>query len=153
MASANKVRSGDADTYEATVVIEGGLLVVPAAGATISGVQGIAVAGDAATNVLGVTAQRAEPAANQDLTGTDSDGYPFTNVNTVDELTTVYKHAVVSVTYTAAAVGFGAKLAAAANGAVRAFVAGTDPSDAVVGECRVIGGMGSGGGAGLALIY
>lgn len=153
MASANRVRSGDADTYEATEVIEGGLLVVPASGATISGVQGMAIAGDAAVNVLGVTSQRAEPAANQNLTGTDSDGYPITFPNTVDELATVYKHAVVSVTYTAAAVGFGAKLAAAAGGAVRAFVAGTDPSDSVVGECRVIGGMGSGGGAGLALIY
>lgn len=153
MSGANKVRTGDADVYEAVAVVNGGQLVVPATGATNASVQGITVAGDAAVNVLGVAARLAEPVANQDLSGTDSDGYPVVYPNPVNELTTVYKHAVVAVTYTAAAVGFGAKLAAAAGGKVRAFVAGTDPVDAMVGECRVVGGMGSGGGSGLALIY
>jgi hypothetical protein len=153
MAGANKVRTGDADVYEAVDVVNGGQLVVPKAGATNANVQGVTPAGDAAVNVLGVAARRAEPVADQNLSSTDGDGYPVVYPNTVNELTTVYKHAVVSVTYTAAAVGFGVKLAAAASGNVRAFVAGTDPVDSVVGECRVVGGMGSGGGAGLALIY
>lgn len=152
MAGVNKVRSGDADNYEATEVIEGGQLVVPAAGATNAGVQGIAVAGAAATNVLGVAARRAEPVADQNLEGTDNDGYPVLNVNSVNEFTTVYKHAVVEVTYTAAAVAFGTKLVAAAGGEVTGFTAAGD-AETIVGECRVIGGMGAAGGKGLALIY
>lgn len=152
MTGVPKVRIGHDDTYEATVAIDGGVLVIPATGATNPGVQGIAIAGDAAKNVLGVTSRRAEPVANQNLTGTDADGYPFVNVNPVNELVTVYKRAVVKVTYTAAAVAYGVKLAAAANGAVRAW-ASADGPDAVVGECRVVGGMSSAGGAGLAYIY
>lgn len=154
MAGVNKVRSGDADTYEAVgAAIPGGTLVVAVAGATNAGVQGIEAAGDAAQNVLGVTARLAQPTANPVDSTTDADGYPVLAVNPVNELTTVYKHAVVEVTYTAAAVGFGAKLVAAANGEVRAAVAGTDAAEAVVGECRVVGGMGAAGGKGLALIY
>lgn len=154
MAGVNKVRTGDADVYEAVgATVNGGQLVVPVTGATNAGVQGIEAAGDAAVNVLGVAARTAIPVADANLEGTDANGYPVTNVSTINELTTVYKHAVVAVTYTAAAVAFGAKLAAAANGGVRAFVAGTDASDAVVGECRVVGGMGAAGGTGLALIY
>lgn len=153
MTGVPKVRIGHDDVYEATVAIDGGILVIPASGATNAGVQGIAIAGDAAQNVLGVTSRRAEPVASQDLTGTDSDGYPYAYPNPVNELVTVYKRAVVKVTYTAAAVAFGAKLAAAASGHVRAYVEGTDPADSVVGECRVVGGMSSAGGAGLAYIY
>lgn len=152
MAGVNKVRSGDADAYEATVVIDGGQLVVPAGGATNAGVQGIAVADAGATNVLGVSARRAEPVADQNLNSTDADGYPVLNLNTVNELTTVYKHAVVEVTYTEAIANFGEKLVAAANGAVAAFTAAGD-ADTIVGECRVIGGVGAAGGKGLALIY
>lgn len=152
MTAVNRTRKGDDDVYEATVVIDGGTLVIPAAGATQPGVQGIAKAGDAAKNVLGVSARRAEPVANQNLTGTDADGYPFTNVNPVNELTTVYKAVVLDVTYTAVAVGFGVKLAAAANGQVRAWIS-ADGADAIVGECRVVGGMTSAGGVGKAYIY
>lgn len=152
MAGVTLIRTGDQDAYEATEVIEGGQLVVPAAGATHAGVQGIAVAGADAADCLGVAARRAEPVADQNLEGTDSDGYPVINVNPVDEFTTVYKHGVVNVTYTAAAVAFGAKLVCAANGAVAAAGVGADPSE-IVGECRVVGGMGSGGGVGPALIY
>lgn len=153
MAGVNKVRVGNDDIYEATVVIAGGQLVVPNAGATNAGVQGIKVAGAGATDVLGVAAREAEPVANQNLASTDGDGYPVAYPNPVNELTAVYKGCVVPVTYTAVAVAFGKKLKAAANGAVAAWVSGTDASDLIVGECRVVGGMGSGGGTGLALIY
>lgn len=158
MAGVNKVRTGHDDIYEATVAIDGGILVVPAAGATHAGVQGIAIAGDAAHDVLGVTARRAEPVANQNLAATDGDGYPVAYPNPVSELTAVYKGCVVPVTYTAAAVAYGVKLVAAANGHVRAYVPSTSAVDnddprAVIGECRVVGGMGGAGGVGLALIY
>lgn len=153
MAGVNKVRVGHDDIYEATAVIEGGQLVVPAAGATNAGVQGIAVAGAAAANVLGVAGRRAEPVASQGLTGTDADGYPFVYPNPVSELTVVYKRCVVEVTYAAVAAGFGVKLKAAANGTVTPLVVGTDADSLAVGECRVVGGMGAGGGKGLAYIY
>lgn len=153
MTAVTKYVTGDADVYEATEVIDGGLLVIPASGATNPGKQGIAKAGATALNVLGVTARRAEPVANQGLTGTDGDGYPTVYPNPVNELTTVYKNCVVDVTYTAVAVGFGVKLKAAAAGQVAAWVSGTDSSAAVVGECRVVGGMSSAGGVGKAYIY
>jgi hypothetical protein len=153
MAGANKVRIGHDDIYEATAVVLGGKLVVPAAGATNAGVQGIATAGAGASDVLGVSARRAEPVASQGLTGTDADGYPVVYPNTVNELTAVYKRAVVEVTYTASAVAFGKKLKSAAAGAVALWVSGTDAADLIIGECRVVGGMGAGGGAGLAYIY
>lgn len=151
MAGVNKVSHGHDEVYEAVAVVAGGQLVVPAAGATLPGKQGVTVAGDAAKNVLGVASRRAEPFASQNTTSTDADGYPVTYANPVNELVTVYKQCIVQVTYTAAAVAFGAKLAAAANGAVRAWVSADGP-DAIIGECRVVGGMGSGGGAGLAYI-
>lgn len=153
MAGVNKTRIGDNDIYEATVVINGGQLVVPAAGATNAGVQGIAVAGAGATDCLGVAARRAEPLASQNLTGTDADGFPVTYPNPVNELTAVYKGCVLPVTYTASAVAFGKKLKAAASGEVALWVSGTDAADLIVGECRVVGGMGAGGGVGMALIY
>lgn len=153
MAGVNKVVTGDNDVYEATEVVEGGQLVVPADGATLAGKQGVAVAASGATDVLGVAARRAEPVADQNQSGTDSDGYDVTYVTTINELTTVYKHAVVPVGYLASAVGFGAKLVAATGGKVKAFTSGTDDASLIVGECRVVGGMGSGGGTGLALIY
>lgn len=165
MAGVNKNRIGHDDVYEATVAIAGGLLVVPATGAINPGKQGIAIAGDGADDVLGVSARLAQPTALTVGSTTDGDGYPVLEVSPVNELTTVYKRCVVDVTYTAAAVGFGAKLVAAANGHVRAYVSlaeaagteatsltGDDPS-AIIGECRVVGGMGSGGGVGKAYIY
>jgi len=153
MAGVPRTQSGDAIVYEATEVIDGGLLVIPAAGATQPGVQGIAKAGATALNVVGVTSRRAEPVASQGLTGTDADGYPFVYPNPVSELVTVYKNVVIDVTYTAVAVAYGVKLKSAANGQVQAWVSGTDLTSSVVGECRVVGGMGAGGGVGKALIY
>lgn len=135
MAGANKIAIGHDDVYEATAVVRGGRLVVPSGVATLAGKQGIAEAGDAATNVLGVASRLAEPVASQALTSTDGDGYPVTYPNPVNELVTVYKRAVVKVTYTAVAVAFGVKLAAAANGTVRAWVSG-DGAAAIIGESR-----------------
>lgn len=152
MTAVNRNRQGHDDVYEAVAVIDGGTLVIPAAGAVNPGVQGINKAGDAAKNVLGVTARRAEPVANQNLTGTDGDGYPTTYPNPVNELTAVYKRCVTDVTYTAVAVAYGAKLAAAANGLVRAWIT-ADGADAMVGECRQIGGVSASGGSGKAYIY
>jgi len=153
MAGVPKTRQGNDDVYEATEVIDGGLLVVPAAGAVNAGVQGIAKAGATALNVLGVTSKRSEPVASQGLTATDADGYPVTYPNPVSELVTVYKNAVVNVTYTAVAVAYGVRLKTAANGQVQAWVSGTDSAAAIIGECRVVGGMSAAGGVGLALIY
>lgn len=153
MSGVAKTRVGHDDVYEATEVIDGGLLVVPAAGATNAGVQGIAKAGATALNVLGVTSRRAEPVASQNLVGTDGDGYPITYANPVNELVTVYKGCVCKVTYTAVAVAFGVKLKSAASGTVQAWVSGTDSPAAIVGECRVVGGMSGAGGVGYAYIY
>lgn len=154
MGSINKVRVGNDDVYEATEPVAAGDLVVPASGATISGKQGVAVAGAAAVNVLGVASESADTDANLSDSGTGDDGYPVTTVHQVDPLVTVYKGAVVEVTYTAAAVGYGDKIVAAANGEVAAYDSvAPDPVGSIVGECRVVGGMGSGGGKGLALIY
>jgi hypothetical protein len=153
MAGVPRTESGDAKVYEATEVIDGGLIVVPAAGATNPGVQGIAKAGATALNTVGVTSRRAEPVANQNLTGTDGDGYPYVYPNPVSELVTVYKNAVVTVTYTAVAVAYGVRLKTAANGTVQAWVSGTDSAAAVIGECREVGGVSAAGGLGKALIY
>lgn len=152
MAGVNKNRIGHDDVYEATEDIAGGLLVVPADGATLPGKQGIAVAGDGADDVLGVSSRLAKVTPEVTEPTTDADGYPVTEVNPVNELVTVYKRCVMDVTYTAAAVEFGVKLAAAANGEVRAWVAADGP-ESIVGECRVVGGMGAAGGVGKAYIY
>jgi hypothetical protein len=153
MAGVVKSRQGDDDIYEAITAVNGGDLVVPSTvGVANPTVQGIAQAGAAAVNVLGVAARRAEPVSSQNLTSTDADGYPVAYPNPVSELTAVYKHCVTTVVYTAAAVAFGAKLVAAANGQVAAAGAAPD-SRTVIGECRVLGGMTGAGGAGLAYIY
>ena len=153
MAGVVKTRQGDDDVYEATAVVNGGDLVIPSGGTVVNaGKVGIQQAGAGALNVLGVASRRAEPVANQNLAGTDGDGFPVAYPNPVSELVTVYKHCVTTVVYTASAVAFGAKLIAAANGQVAAAGASPD-SRSVIGECRVVGGMGAGGGAGLAYIY
>lgn len=165
MAGVNKVRIGHDDVYEATEVIQGGQLVVPADGAVNPGKQGIAVAGTGAVDVLGVASRLAQPTELTVDSTTDGDGFPSLEVSPVNELVTVYKQCVVEVTYTAVAVEYGIKLAAAADGKVRAYVpqaeaAGTeataltgDPVTAIIGECRVVGGMSGAGGKGLAYIY
>lgn len=171
MAAINRVRKGQDDIYEASGVaaISGGILVVPHTGATNAGVQGIDVAGDGATNVLGVTARDAIPVSAQTTVATDADGFPIVNPDQPNELTAVWKGCVVPVTYaststyTSPGVAYGQKLVAAANGHVRPYnftdpdaagglTADTDPR-MIVGECRQIGGIGAAGGVGLAYIY
>lgn len=153
MAGVPKTRKGNEDVYEAVAVVREGRFVIPAAGATNPGVQGITEAGDAAINSVGISSRRAEPLANQNLTSTDADGYPAVYPNPVNELVTCYKEAVIKVTYTAAAVGFGTKLCVAAGGTVRAWVTGVDPVTSIIGECRVVGGISAAGGVGFALVY
>ena len=146
MAGITKIREGNDDIYEAVVAVEGGQVVVPDTGATNPGVQGIQPAGADAHNVLGVAGRRAEPVASQNLTGTDGDGYPFVDVNPVNELTVVYRGCVVPVNYApGTAVAFGDKIKSAASGEVTLWVSGTDASDLCIGECRVIGGVGAAG--------
>lgn len=158
MAAINKVRVGNDDIYEAsgTAAIAGGSLVIPHSGATNAGVQGIDTAGAAATDVLGVAARDAIPVSAQGTVGTDADGFPIVNPDQPNELTAVWRGCVVPVTYAAGtAVAFGQKLQSAASGEVTAYSDATGSGDpaTIVGECRVVGGMGTGGGTGLALIY
>ncbi len=154
MAAITKVSSGDAQTYEAVDAnLAGGVLVIPSTTATVSGLQGIKVATDAAVNVLGVSLRSAVTAANQAAAqvGTDQ-GYPLLDVSVPDATLVVESHGVYPVTYTAVAVAYGTKLCAAANGAVRAWVSGTDPASAVIGWCANPGGVSSAGGVALARI-
>lgn len=158
MSAINKVRVGNDDIYEASgsAKVVGGTLVVPHTGATNAGVQGIDTAGAAAADVLGVAARDAIPVGIQATTGTDADGFPFANPDQPNELTAVWRGCVVPVTYAAGtAVAFGQKLQSAASGEVTAYSDATGSGDpaTIVGECRVVGGMGTGGGVGLALIY
>lgn len=154
MSAIAKVSHGHDDVYEAVDAnLAAGVLVIPSTTATVSGLQGIKVAGDAAVNVLGVSAKSCVTEANQaaDAVGDEGYGYPFVDVSVPTARTTVWKQCVVPVTFTAAAVAFGVKLCAAANGAVRAWVSGTDPADSIVGESRCV--MSAAGGVGKAFIY
>jgi hypothetical protein len=155
MSAINKVAKGQDQVYEAVDAnLAAGVVVVPSTTPTVSGLQGIKAAGDAAKNSLGVSARSCITEANRAAmeTGDTGYGYPFVDASVPNATTAVYKAAVVPVTFTAAAVAFGVKLAAAANGAVRAW-ASADGADAIIGECRVVGGMSAAGGVGLAYIY
>lgn len=148
MSAIVKISHGDDEVYEAVDAnLAAGVFVVPSNTATQSGNQGINASGDAAKNVVGVTAKSTVTAANQDADAQANsvDGYPAIYVGGVSPLTTVYSHAIVEVTYTAAAVAFGAKVAAAANGEARAWVT-ADGADAIVGTCAQVGGVSAAGG-------
>lgn len=157
MAGVVKTRSGHDNSYEAVVSgtsVQAGDLVVPSTkDATNAGVQGITVAGDAAADTLGVAASLAVPAADQNTSGTLSNGYPVAYPHAPDALTTVYRQCEVDVTYDAAAVGYGVKLCASASGNVRAWVSGTDGPETLVGSCAEVGGVGASGGVAKAYIY
>lgn len=153
--SINKQSSGDDIVYEAVDAnLNAGVVVIPSTTATVSGLQGIKVAGDAAVNVLGVSAKSCVTEANQaaDAVGTEGYGYPFVDASVPTARTTVWNHAVVPVTYTAVAVAYGTRLCAAASGAVRAWVSGTDPADSIIGWCAQPGGVSASGGVALARI-
>ena len=152
MAAITRRSSGDAETYEAVDAnLAAGVLVIPSTTATHSGLQGVKVAGDAAQNVLGVSMRSAVTFANQAAAqvGDGSDGYPFVDTAVPDATLAVENHGIFPLTYTAAAVAYGDRLCAAAAGAVRKFVAGTDASDAVIGWCAEPGGVSSSGGVAL----
>lgn len=152
MAAINRVTSGDFETYEAVDAnLASGVLVIPSTTATHSGLQGVKVATDAAVNVLGVSMRSAVTFANQAAAevGSGSDGYPFVDVAIPDATLAVEGKGVFPLNYTAAAVAYGVPLCAAAAGAVRAWVSGSDPASAIVGTCRQPGGVSSAGGVAL----
>lgn len=151
-----KISHGDDQAFEAvTADLAAGVLVIPSTAPTVSGLQGIVVATDAAINVVGVSSRKAVIASNQagDSSGTEGYGYPFVDASVPAPTLTVYRRCVLRVTYTAAAVAYGTKLCAAAGGSVRAWVTGTDAVASIIGECANPGGVGSGGGVAKALIY
>lgn len=152
MSAIVKVSHGDDQPYEAVDAnLASGVLVIPSTTATVSGLQGIKVATDAAVNVLGVSANSCITEANQAALamGTDGSGFPFVNPSVEGAKTTVYSHAILTLTYTAVAVAYGVRLCSAAAGAVRAWVSGTDPASSVIGWCAQPGGVSSAGGLAL----
>lgn len=150
--------AGDLDiTYEAVDAnLNGGEVVIPSTTATTdTSLQGVKVAGDAALNVLGVASKPCVTNANQAAansgTGAAPGSYPFADAGVPSAQLAVYNNVVCLVTYTAVAVPYGAKLAAAAAGAVRAWVTG-DGAAAIIGWCAQPGGVSSAGGQALARI-
>lgn len=154
MSAVVKRNTGDL-TYEAVDAnLAGGELVIPSTTATESGLQGVKAAGDAALTVLGVASKPSITAANRAAleSSTDTSGFPVVNASVPSATLAVYNDTVCPVTYTAAAVAYGTKLVAAANGAVRAYVPATDDAAAVVGWCAQPGGVSAAGGPALARI-
>ena len=150
---AERLRSGPI-TYEATSNLTGGQVVIPSGVATQDpSLQGVQPAGDAALNVVGVANKDAVAVANQAGFAQGTTGYPgsFPVLDaSVPSATVACPHDAVKVTY-AGACAYGAKICSAANGAVRAWVSGTDSPAAVIGRCAQPGGVASAG-AGLARI-
>lgn len=154
MPTLNKRNEGDI-TYEVVDAnLKGGVLVIPSTTATSDpSLQGVKVATDAAVNVVGILGTDCVTAANQaaaqSFTGSDPGDYAFTDVSVPGPTSVVYDHGFFPMTYTAVAVAYGIKLCAAASGAVRAWVSGTDPASSIIGWCAQPGGVGSGGGVAL----
>lgn len=133
-----------------------GNMVIPSTTATSDpSLQGIKVAGDAAKNALGVLVNDCVTVANRDALQYPTGPAPMSNVGidfTIPEATsTVWERGETVVRYTAVAVPYGAKLACAAAGAVRAWVT-ADGADAMIGHCTAIGGVSSAGGLARAFI-
>lgn len=143
-------------TYEAlTAIIKGGQIVVPTAGATFDPtLQGIAVSGDAALNVLGVASKDAVPRslrAGYETGNTAYDtAYIATDISVPDADVTVYNDVVGYVNFTGAC-AYGEPICSAVNGGVRHWVTGTDNPAAIIGSCHQPGGV-SAAGVGLARI-
>lgn len=151
-----KVNTQDLSYEAVDANLASGVMCIPSTTATTTGLQGVKVAGDAAVNALGVSANGAVTAANQAAAQNTTDGnpeaFPVLSLGVDDVLVTLYDHAVCWVTYTAAAVAYGARLCCAASGAVRAWVSGTDPASAIIGFCANPGGVSSAGGLAKAFI-
>jgi hypothetical protein len=149
MASFNARRLDGPPTYEALTNIVGGQLVVPQAGATSDpSLAGIQPAGDAAVNCLGVAAQDCITVANRAALETGGvtgygGGWNVTDVSVPGATTAVYEETEGYLTYSAAC-AHGAKLACAANGAVRPWVSG-DGAAALIGHCSQPGGVSAAG--------
>lgn len=134
-------------TYKvkAGVTITGGQLVEATTGSVVQ----VGTAGS--TKILGV--------ATKDGIGTDASSGTYSPAPVESILDASFPtpyvavaHGTFNVTYAAGAVAFGAKLKAAANGAVAAWVSGTDAADLIVGQCAEPAGA-AGGGLALARIY
>lgn len=159
----NRASTGASDMHEnsSSGEIGPGLAAIPWSGATHTGVQGFNVAGNGAVNFIGITARTTWPASLLDGETnnlTDADGFPLTDVDMaqVSEMTPLLRRCVCRVVYASGtAVGYGGKLQTAPNGQVTAYsdASGAGDPSAIIGECRVVGGMGTSGGEGLAYIY
>jgi hypothetical protein len=145
-----RLHDDDPITMEAlgAAVIPGGRLVIPQTGATSDPtLQGMIVSGDAAKNVCGVTEHDTVP--NSIRSGFESGtaaydaSYVSTDISVPGPTCAVYNDVVGYLNYTAAC-AFGAKLAAAAAGAVRPWVLADGP-DAIVGSCQQPGGVSAAG--------
>lgn len=113
------------ETYPVSEAVKGGQLI----GVHTDGKARKAVAGD--TKVVGVAEIDAKPFVSAN--GTDADGFPVINVNSLPEEVTV-GFGRYPVTY-AADCAFGKALKAAANGTVTPWVSGADAADLIVGFC------------------
>lgn len=144
-------------TYEAVDAnLVGGNLVIPSTTATVSGLQGMKVAGSAAVNVLGAVNKDCVTEANRAALETGSGpapgNFPFVDASVPGATAAVYQRGFFKLVYTAVAVAYGVKLCAAANGQVRAWVSGTDAVDSIIGWCAQPGGVSSAGGTGLVFL-
>lgn len=139
-------------TYEAVDAnLVGGNLVIPSTTATVSGLQGMKVAGDGAANCLGAVNKDCVTEANRAALETGSGpapgNFPFADASVPGATAAVYNRGVYKLQYTAVAVAYGARLACAAAGKVRAWVSG-DGAAAIIGWCAEPGGVSSAGGTG-----
>lgn len=124
------------------VTITGGQLVE----ATTGGVVQVGTAGS--TKILGVATK--DGIGTDGSTGTTSYGaFSLDASFPTNQVAVAHGHFVVAY---AAAATFGAKLKAAASGAVTPWVSGTDAADLIVGECTEAAGVGAAGNY-LARIY
>lgn len=119
-------------TFTVSTAVTGGMLVMP------DGTTGqVKPATAGATTVLGVALSDANPAG--------SDPTSPLNIGWAQpEVAVAYGPADVDLTYTGAA-AFGELLVADANGAVKAYTAGTSTYDAVVARCTEPAGMSAAG--------
>jgi hypothetical protein len=124
------------ESYQVSVLVKGGQLVVPDASPATT----VSVAGANAINVIGVAGVDAQPIPNQ-AGDTTSYGQPLVDISVLPDYTPVWHGVDIWVTYAANA-NFGQLLKAAANGQVTPWVDGTDTDPAtIVGRCTMPGGV------------
>lgn len=125
------------DSYQVSVLVIGGQLVVPDASPATT----VSVAGAGAVNVIGVAGSDASPIVSQ-AGNTTTYGDPLVDISALPDYTGVYCGPVdIHVTYAANA-AFGQLLKSAALGQVTPWVSGTDTNPAtIVGRCTQPGGV------------